>query len=440
MVKCKMKAPRVNNINKPVFLSPKKDYLFDVIPIYFFPQYGSSVMGIDFVFDIDSRVLRTSSSLEISAVNSFLTCGTHSVDEVEINSIIDSFGGYFSKSYNRRHFECSLHILSSSISKVMPIISDCIFKPIFPEEIIKKKLENKKKLFTISSMRVTEKAKVKFKELLYADNHPFGKKTHVKDFDILSSEALKKTHSRICNFQINNEKKLINNFSVLISGDYPKNIKKILENNFPSSFQNTQFQELKIIEKTNASCFYICQENALQTAFRVGRVLPGHSHKDFFGLKILITILGGYFGSRLMANIREEKGYTYGVGAFLITEEFYSEFNIVTEVGSQYTKQVFQEIVKEINILKNSCISISELNRVKSYMLGSILHNCNGLFSQVSVFKDLKKHNSSFNFLEKLNFEINNISPEKIKYLANKYFNISDIFFVACGPPQEKIW
>ena len=161
---------------------------------------------------------------------------------------------------------------------------------------------------------------------------------------------------------------------------------------------------------------------------------------DFFGLKVLITILGGYFGSRLMTNIREEKGYTYGIGAYLLTEKNYSELNIVTEAGSQYTKQVYSEIVKEIKNLSENSISFSELSRVKSYMLGSILHNCNGLFPQVSVFKDLKKHDSNFNFLEKLNFEINSITPSKIKYLANKYLNVDDISFVACGPKEEKIW
>ncbi len=435
-----MNIPKVNKINKPNFLNPEKSYLFDSIPVYFFPKNGSSVMGVDFIFDIDANILSTKSSLEISTVNSFLTCGTNNLSEMELNSEIDSFGGYFSKSYHRRHFECSLHVLSSSISEIFPIISDCIFNPIFPNDVIKKKLENKKKLFTISSIRVTEKAKIKFKELIYGEHHPFGKKIHLNDFDVLNSKDLQNTHSEICNFQLNQHQNLTNNLSVLISGDFPKNIKNILENNLPSSFQNTDFKKMKSIKNTKSSCVYICKENALQTAFRIGRILPGKNHEDFFGLKILITILGGYFGSRLMTNIREEKGYTYGVGAFLITEEWYSELNIVTEVGAKYTKKVYQEIIKEMNILRETEVSVSELNRVKSYLLGSILHNCNGLFSQVSLFKDLKKHNSSFDFFEKLNFEINNITTKKIQYLAKKYFNIKDVSFVACGPPEEKIW
>ncbi len=141
-----------------------------------------------------------------------------------------------------------------------------------------------------------------------------------------------------------------------------------------------------------------------------------------------------------MANIREEKGYTYGIGAFLVTEEFYSELNIVTEAGAKYTKKVYQEIVKEINMLRQYEVSISELDRVKSYLLGDILHNSNGLFSQVSIFKDLKKHNSSFEFFDKFNFEIKSITPKKIQLLAQKYLKIQDLSFIACGPLEEKIW
>lgn len=434
-----MKTPKVNIINKPIFLEPKKDFIFDKVPVFFFPQHNTSVLGIEFIFEINSLVLKSNSSLALSSVNSFFTCGTKKMNEVEINNKIDSSGGYISKIYNRRHFEFSLHILSNSFSDVLPVFTDCIFKSIYPEDVIRNKLENEKKSFVINSSKVTEKARDKFKEILYGNDHLYGKKTELDDFDNLNSNNLSNIHSNICNFQYCS-KDLISNLSILISGDYPKNITQMLEFNLPDVFENNSFEQFKCINKTRSSYHYISKKNALQTAFRVGKILPGHNHNDFFGLKVLVTILGGYFGSRLMANIREDKGYTYGIGSYLLTEETYSELNIVTEVGSKYSKQVFIEIVKEINDLRKSEISISELDRVKSYMLGSILHNCNGLFSQVNVFKDLKKHNSDFNFLEKLNQEIHDITPLRIKNLANKYLDVDDMTFVACGPPEEKIW
>jgi len=435
-----MNTPKRYNINKPDFIQPSKDFLFDSIPIYFFSQPGSSVMRIDFIFDVNFNILNSHTSLMISSVSSFLTCGTNNLNETQIHSTIDSLGGYFSNTYNKNYFDCSVHMLSDSASAIIPIISDYIFNSTFPEGIIKHKLKNKKELFAISSIRVTEKAKRKFKEVLYGESHPFGKRVQLKDFDLVNSKDLRKIHTNICNFQINQKERLTNNLNIIISGDFPKNIKNLLEKNLSNVFQDADSINPCALKTLNTSNIYICKENALQTAFRIGRILPGHNHKDFFGLKILVAILGGYFGSRLMANIREEKGYTYGIGAFLMTEEFYSELNIVTEAGAKYTKNVYQEIVKEINILRQYEVSISELDRVKSYLLGDILHNSNGLFSQVSIFKDLKKHNSSFEFFDKFNFEIKSITPKKIQLLAQKYLKTQDLSFIACGPLEEKIW
>ena len=135
-----MKTPKVNIINKPIFLEPKKDFIFDKVPVFFFPQHNTSVLGIEFIFEINSLVLKSNSSLALSSVNSFFTCGTKKMNEVEINNKIDSSGGYISKIYNRRHFEFSLHILSNSFSDVLPVFSDCIFNSIYPEDIIRNKL------------------------------------------------------------------------------------------------------------------------------------------------------------------------------------------------------------------------------------------------------------------------------------------------------------
>ena len=141
-----------------------------------------------------------------------------------------------------------------------------------------------------------------------------------------------------------------------------------------------------------------------------------------------------------MTNIREEKGYTYGIGAYLIIEENYSELHIVTEVGEKYTKLVVDEIIKEMEKLKNQEMSNEELEKVKAYLLGSLLHSCDGIFNQAILFRNLKKHNSSFQYIDLFTDEIRSINTAKIKQLANKYFNVDSFSFVACGPPERKLW
>ena len=121
-------------------------------------------------------------------------------------------------------------------------------------------------------------------------------------------------------------------------------------------------------------------------------------------------------------------------------EENYSEMHIVTEVGECYTKLVLDEIIQEIKILQKKEISKDELDKGRSYLLGTLLHNCDGVFNQAILFRNLKKHNSSFDYVDLFVKEIKSISTSKIKFLADKYFNPDSFSFVACGPPERKLW
>ena len=445
-----MDNPKIYNINTPLLPPPLKYVLFGCIPVYFFSHSNTGVMSIDFVFDIGTDGLQSKLNLGPYFTNSFLTAGTYSFNEMEISNLIDSSGSFLSLNHNRQYSTVSLHTISNSCSSIIPVVLDLIINPVYPSHIIDNRLQNKKKLFSIASTRVTEKAKMKFKEILYGINHPYGRPICLKDFESVSSKDLKGLHNSI--YRIQSSNKQLDKLNIIISGDYTGDIRSLLGKELSKvlnlSSHDSGMEEL-FYKDTHRICsnfsnkpsnFYINKKNALQTAFRIGRFLPGPNHEDFFGLKILVTILGGYFGSRLMTNIREEKGYTYGIGAFIITDRFYSELNIVTEVGFKYTKNVLKEIIKEINFLKEKKIGFSELNKVKSYLLGSILHNCNGPFNQAAVFRDFKKHDSTFTFIEDFISVINDIDGEKIQCLAQTYFNIQDFSFVACGPPKEKLW
>ena len=91
-----------------------------------------------------------------------------------------------------------------------------------------------------------------------------------------------------------------------------------------------------------------------------------------------------------MKKIREEKGYTYGIGSYLIIEENHCELHISTQVGEKYTKLVLDEILVEISKLQNESVGKEELEKVKAYLIGSLLHSNDGIFNQAIVFRNLK--------------------------------------------------
>jgi len=178
------------------------------------------------------------------------------------------------------------------------------------------------------------------------------------------------------------------------------------------------------------------KEEANQSAIRIGVPRFKMDHQDYLKMKVLNTILGGYFGSRLMANIREDKGYTYGIGSALIPFSEHGLFLIASEVGAQFEQDALKEIKFELNRLKEDLIPEEELALVKKYMLGNALRSFDGVFDLLERYKEIMNIDKGYAFFDEFIDVINNVSAEELKDLANKYLNIEEMLTVVVGPEE----
>jgi predicted Zn-dependent peptidase len=150
-------------------------------------------------------------------------------------------------------------------------------------------------------------------------------------------------------------------------------------------------------------------------------------------MQVLNTALGGYFGSRLMANIREDKGYTYGIGSAVAALEKSGYFFIATEVGADVANAAVEEIYKELARLRNEPIPKEELHMVTNYMLGSFLQNSDGPFAMADRFKGVLFHGLDYTYYDRLLETINSIRPERLMELANQNLKDQDLTEVLAG-------
>ena len=178
---------------------------------------------------------------------------------------------------------------------------------------------------------------------------------------------------------------------------------------------------------------FIEKQDAMQSAIRIGRRLFNKTHSDYFGMQILNTVLGGYFGSRLMSNIREDKGYTYGIGSGMASLLHDGFFYISTEVGVDVTKATLIEIYKEIEKLQNELISESELDLVKNYMLGTFLRSVDGPFAMSEKFTAIKDYGLTNEFYHTYVNHIKQVKAEELLILAQKYLNKNDLSELVVG-------
>ena len=165
----------------------------------------------------------------------------------------------------------------------------------------------------------------------------------------------------------------------------------------------------------------------------MGRLAINRIHPDFPGLQVLNCLLGGYFGSRLMANIREDKGYTYGIGSAVVSMRDAGYFFIATEVGADVCTAALGEIEKEVNLLKSSLVESPELDLVRNYMLGSMLGSLENAFSHADKFKNVYFSGLDYGYYDDYIKTVKNIDREEIMRLAAKYLDFENFTKVIVG-------
>lgn len=131
----------------------------------------------------------------------------------------------------------------------------------------------------------------------------------------------------------------------------------------------------------------VAVKGAIQNTLRVGRLLPMRwNERAYAEFMILSTVLGGYFGSRLMSNVREDKGYTYGINAMTHIGRGCLDFFIVTDVAADKAEPAMEEIIKELERLRREPIPADELELVRTCMLGDFMRSVDGIFERSERF------------------------------------------------------
>ena len=159
----------------------------------------------------------------------------------------------------------------------------------------------------------------------------------------------------------------------------------------------------------------------MQAAIRIAQPFPNRHHEDFPKMQVLNNIFGGYFGSRLMSNIREDKGYTYGIHSYLENHVQTSALSITTEAGRAVAEATITEVYNEMERLRNEPVGSEELNLVRNYMIGSILGHIDGPFQIINRWKLYILQGLSEDYFYKSLQTIKNITTEELQALANKY-------------------
>lgn len=408
-------APGIKNaVDFDLALKPY-DYfeLASGIPVYAVDAGAQDVVQLEMVY-FAGNYFENQTGVA-SATNFLLKNGTRTRTAFQVNEDFDYYGAYCNRACYNETAVVSLHSLTRYLPKVLPVLKDMLTESIFPQTELEIYKQNSQQKLKVNLLKCEFVAGRLINQYLFGATHPYGRASQLEDIEKLTVEDIRSFYDSYY---------LKGTCAIFIAGKLPANIRELLDEHFGSlgakkpSFLAPNSPLTPAEEKKHR---VINDTAAVQGAIRIASPFPNRHHPDFKKVVVLNTIFGGFFGSRLMANIREEKGYTYGIYSYLQNHINHSAWVISTEAGKDVCEAAVAEVYKEMQQLRDLPVEPEELLLVQNYLLGTILGDLDGPFQIIAKWKNIILNNLGESYFYESMDAIRNVDAAELQQLANKY-------------------
>lgn len=415
-------APTFGKLDPFALREAELHHLSNGIPVYAIDAGTQEVLQVQVV--IPAGKASGERKLVAAATATLMEEGTELRSGAALAEAVDYFGAQLQADTDEDETTFSLYTVNKYLYDTLPILSEVCTRPSFTEEELAIYIRNQRQTAEVNEQKVGHLANRAFKGVLFGSEHPLGRSAEPTDFESLTRDDLT-TH-----FQ----HRLKGNISqIMVAGRLTSDTIGLLDRQFGEMEWLPNVHHAKPDAASSAMHRQVEKQGAVQNALRVGRVLFNRNHPDFVGMQFLSTVLGGYFGSRLMANIREDKGFTYGVNANLFGMRHAGHLTISTEVGADVSDAALAEIFKEMELLRNEAVGRKELETVRNYLLGVMLKGLDGPFAMSAKWRGYLKYGVGADAHDDTLRQIDTMTPERLLELANRYLREEDMSVVTAG-------
>ena len=390
------------------------------VPVYAMNAGAQDVVMVEWVFDAGNWYDKQ--PMVAATTNFLIKNGTTSKTAYQINDFFEFHGAYLNRSCYNETASITLHCLSKHLETLLPVVREIIETSIFPAEELAIYIQNQKQRLSVNLQKCDFIANRLIDEYLFGINHPYGTYSNAEDYDALNTDLLKAFYKQ---YYLNGSCK------IFVAGKMPTGYESMLNKalgTLPLHADAPVVVEHPIVTATQKKVEIINDENGVQGAIRMARPFPNRHHPDFQKAHVLNTLFGGFFGSRLMSNIREDKGYTYGIHSYFQNHVHASAWMISTEAGRDVCAATITEVLKEMELLRNELVDMEELNLVRNYMIGSLLGDLDGPFQLIGRWKNYVLNGLDENYFYKSIETIKSVTPQELQRLANIYLQPDDFY------------
>jgi zinc protease len=284
-------------------------------------------------------------------------------DALQIADAVDYLGANLSTSSTSDATSVDLHVPVARLGDALPIMADVALRPTFPQEELQRVREELLTSIIQAEDDPESLIQFAFPRLVFGPEHrygtmSFGTAASVKGFDVAD---LRQFHS---------QHYVPSNAVLIITGDVTAaTAMSQLEAAF-GAWKGAGVAPATVpaaTQLTTRQVYLIDKPGAAQTQIRIGWVGVPRSTPDYFALRVLNTVLGGSFTSRLNQNLREEHGYAYGAGSSFEMRSAAGPFYAAAAVQTDKTSEALTEFFKELDAIR-APIRADELEKAKNFL------------------------------------------------------------------------
>jgi len=395
------------------------------VPVYLVGNGAVDLFRVEFGFRAGQ--VMEDVHLSASAANAMLTEGTLNHDATTINDLIDSTGAALNHLADKDTAGLVTITLDRKLDEVMALAGEVLFSPSFPGNEFRMLTERRVQAFRTGRQKTSVIAREAFYEALCGSRNPYGRITTESDYRSLTTDDLRLFHER--HYQPGN-------MYITVAGREPERVLPVLERYFGHGNSNgwlkPEFPPLQF-EPSQPGMIFREVASPVQSTVRMGWKGITRKHPDYQGLQVATMILGGYFGSRLMRNIREDKGYTYGIHAVAGAFRDIGYITLMTDVANEYRDAALSEIRKEIVTLMNEVADEDEMTLVRNHLMGEIARMFDGPFARAEAMRGVIDYETGFDYYTRLAETVRTITPDRIREIFQAYFSPDTAYIIIAG-------
>ena len=404
-------------------LPPYTKYtLSNGVDVYAIDLGKVDAMMISWIFDAGNSY-ETKTGVA-AAVNTLLKNGTSGRKAFDISEHFEYYGAYLNRACHHETAELTLHCLTQHLRELVPVVAELVTDSIYPAGELAIYKKNAQQRLQVNLKKSDFVAARLIDSYLYGATHPYGKYNSAEDYQALQQEDLvaffgQQYRNGACR--------------IIAAGKLPGDLVPQLEAHFGGlSFRapatGAAVPSWPIRPAAQKKYHIVNDPDGVQGSIRIARNFPNRHHPDFQKVQVLNNVFGGFFGSRLMTNIREDKGYTYGIHSYLVNNRQESALVISTEAGKEVCAPAIEEVYKEMNLLREELVEEDELEMVRNFAIGTVLGDLDGPFHVASRWKSILLNGLDENYFRESIRIVKTITPEELQQLAIKYLDPAAFF------------